>query len=443
MPRIAVPTSCKLESYVKKFGSGVFSSDGRVLLCRICEKEVKGSRKSQVTQHLNGALHKAKLQKKSRKGSSTIVQLESSLKASGKQSQYNIALSKAFIAADIPLHKLENAHLKEFLEVWTKQITPSPVTLRLNYIKLLYANQVDHIRGAIGGKPIWISIDETTDVTGRFVAHTVVGTLETVESRSFLLNAECLEKTNSSTIAQAFINALSILWPSGIEHDRVLVLASDGAAYMKKAGASLKVIFPKMLHVTCTTHALHRIAEEVRLMFPDVDRLVANGKKIFLKSAVRCTVFRERAPEIPLPPQPILTRWGSWIRGAVYYAENFDTFASVVDTLDACEAASIHVVQDLCQKNSLRSELAFIRAHFDSLPVGIEKLEKRGRPLVESLAIFNDVLENLRHIPGHRGERIGTKIDSVLRRNPDLKKLEQVSQVRRQTSGSRQWNWRQ
>ena len=59
------------------------------------------------------------------------------------------------------------------------------------------------------------------------------------------------------------------------------------------------------------------------------------------REVARCTVFRETAPEEPLPPQPILTRWDSRILGAVYNAENFDTFASVVDALDACEAASI------------------------------------------------------------------------------------------------------
>ena len=48
------------------------------------------------------------------------------------------------------------------------------------------------------GKAIWISLDETNDVTGRAVAHTVVGTLETIEIQSSLLHAESLEKTNSN-----------------------------------------------------------------------------------------------------------------------------------------------------------------------------------------------------------------------------------------------------
>ena len=425
MPKIPTSTRTKLENYVKLFGRDTFSTDGKVLLCKICEKDVKCSQKSQVTQHLNGILHKAKLDRGA--SSLSLIQLPSLVQAQGKQSKYSIELSNAFVAADIPLHKLENSVLKKFLQEWTKQITPSPVTLRLNYVKVLYESKLEFIRESIRGKPIWISMDETTDVTGRYVAHTVVGTLETVESRSFLLHAEHLEKTNASTITQAFINALMILWPAGLEHDKVLLFTTDGAAYMKSAGNTLKAIFPKMLHVTCATHALHRIAEEVRIMFPNVDKLVANGKKIFLKSASRATVFRETAPGIPLPPQPILTRWGSWIRGAIYYAENFEAFSSVVDNLDPREASSIHIVQELTRSKPPDADLAYIRTNFASLPPAIERLEKQGRPLVDSLAVFNDTLQDLRKISGDRGDKIRSKIDSVLRRNPDLKVLERIS----------------
>ncbi|XP_018496282.1 uncharacterized protein LOC108864671, partial [Galendromus occidentalis] len=116
---------------------------------------------------------------------------------------------------------------------------------------------------------------------------------------------------------------------------------------MKKAGKALKVLFPRMLHLTCTAHAVHRVAEEIRLVFPDVDELVAHGKKVFLKSASRVTKFREMVPNVPLPPQPVLTRWGTWVNAAIYYAQHFEAVASVVNALDPTEAASIAVMQEL------------------------------------------------------------------------------------------------
>ena len=63
-----------------------------------------------------------------------------------------------------------------------------------------------------------------------------------------------------------------------------------------------------MIHVACIAHALHRVAEEVRGSYPEVDKLIANGKNIFIKSPLRVQKFKEEAPTLPLPPWPIVTR---------------------------------------------------------------------------------------------------------------------------------------
>jgi hypothetical protein len=52
----------------------------------------------------------------------------------------------------------------------------------------------------------------------------------------------------------------------------------------------------------------YRLAEEGRGSYPEVDQLIANGKKIFIKSPLRVQKFKEEAPTLPLPPQPTLTR---------------------------------------------------------------------------------------------------------------------------------------
>jgi hypothetical protein len=87
----------------------------------------------------------------------------------------------------------------------------------------------------------------------------------------------------------------------------VLFFVSDAAPYMIKA---LQLLYPKMVYVTCLAHALRRVAEAVRGSYPEVDKLIANGKKIFIKSPLQVQKFKEEAPIIPLPPQPIPTRWG-------------------------------------------------------------------------------------------------------------------------------------
>lgn len=57
-------------------------------------------------------------------------------------------------------------------------------------------------------------------------------------------------------------------------------MVSDGASYMIKAGAALTTLYPKLIHLTCITHALHLVSEEIRNQFQDVDKLISNVKKV-------------------------------------------------------------------------------------------------------------------------------------------------------------------
>ena len=84
-----------------------------------------------------------------------------------------------------------------------------------------------------------------------------------------------------------------------------------------------------MIHVKCLAHALHRVAEEVRGSYPEVDKLIANGKKIFIKSPLRVQKFKEEAPTLPLPPQPTVTRWGTWLDAANYYCTNYSQIEKI------------------------------------------------------------------------------------------------------------------
>ena len=101
-------------------------------------------------------------------------------------------------------------------------------------------------------------------------------------------------------------------------------LLSDCAAYMTKSGRLMKLNYPNLLHITCLVHAIHRVCEQVREMFPEVNKFIACMKKIFLKSGSRIHKFKQACPDLPLPPKPVLTRWGTFIVAALYYGENYD-----------------------------------------------------------------------------------------------------------------------
>jgi hypothetical protein len=118
-------------------------------------------------------------------------------------------------------------------------------------------------------------LDETSDVEGQYIANVIVGTLiQDQPGDIFLFDCEVPDGENYSTIAVLFNN----LWSNGIQRINVL-LVTDAPPYMQVA-KGLQMLYPKMIHITCLVHALHRVAEEARGNFPDVDKLISNRKKI-------------------------------------------------------------------------------------------------------------------------------------------------------------------
>jgi hypothetical protein len=420
--------SSKIAGFVKQFGEDVFTTDGTVLFCKICEKAVNHEKKYFVTQHCESGKHKALAQKASNKSKPQLIQ--QSMQVSGKKSKFNLDMCNAFIAADIPLHKLQNPSLRKFLESNMNQTIPCESTLRKTYVDLSYDDAVANIRSQVGNHNIWISVDEATDATGRFVANTFIGTMESGEvSKMFLLNSEELQKTDSSTVCQAVVQALTILWPEGIQHSRVLLLVTDAAAYMKKAASALEVLFPNLIHLTCLAHALHRVAEEARAQYPDVDKLIANCKKVFLKANSRVQLFRSICPDIPLPPQPVLTRWGTWLEAASYYAVNFDQIVTVLEALDEEDAASIRLTKNALKQPGIKNDLAYILTHLSCLTHAITKLETQNAKLADSLEVFEDIRQKFSALPGNKGKVIAKKLERVIEANRGFSKISAISSV--------------
>ena len=136
---------------------------------------------------------------------------------------------------------------------------------------------------------------------------------------------------------------MSILWPNSIQNDKVLLVVSDAAPYMLKSLDSFNVIYSKMIHITCLAHAMHRLIEYIRHEYTEVDMLISTVKKIFVKSPSRVLKFKEMCPSLLLPPKPIITRWGTWLNAALYYAENLHVIKDFINSLDPNESFSIKV----------------------------------------------------------------------------------------------------
>jgi hypothetical protein len=195
-----------------------------------------------------------------------------------------------------------------------------------------------------------------------------------------------LERVNDSSIAVVFSSAMKFLWPDKVERENVLFV-SDAAPYMIKAAKALQLLYPKMIHVTCFTHALHRVAEEVLGSYPEVDQLISDGKKIFIKSPHRVQKFKEEVSTLPLPSQPIVTHWGSRLDTANYYCTNYSEIEKTINKFDTKDSSLIKSVQELLSVRMSGNNLAYIKAIFCGLSESITHLAIVGMQLCDAVNI--------------------------------------------------------
>ena len=326
MAPVASSLAAKLRSWITV--DNAFTTDGKVVLCQVCDKKVGCTMKSQLEQHTRNAVHNKNKQLRSAKKQTLLTQMQTD----SPRSEFYKELCEAMVAANIPWNKLQVPKYRAFLEKYCGRQVPDESTLRKGYIDACYEHALLSIRTEIGSSHIWIAVDESTDVLGRYVANLVVGRLSSNSaSKPYIIACRVLERTDHATVARFVNDGLKVLWPGSVQEEKVLVMYTDSAAYMLKAAKSLKVFYPHLIHFTCLAHAIHRVAEEVRSHFPQVNELVSSAKKVFVKVPLRVQAYREQLPHVKLPPQPILTRWGTWINAVNFYSEHLQAVKNVVD----------------------------------------------------------------------------------------------------------------
>ena len=75
-------------------------------------------------------------------------------------------------------------------------------------------------------------------------------------------------------------------------------------------------------------------------------------------------------------PSPIITRWGTWLEAARYYAEHFENLNKVVMALDETEALSIQECRELVNDVGVKHNLTFIKSNFYILPLPLLNLKQ-------------------------------------------------------------------
>jgi len=290
MPKITEPIRSKLEKVVKKYESILQVDDLNVLMCTTCNERIRYDKnhiEDRVSHHIRTAKHQRRVNKIETGKQQFITTSMLNALTNERKNEYFMDMTKAFLAENIALHKLNNPELKSFLEKWTKRTQPNPQTLRTYYVSDVYGKTIDKIRETIGENDYFLIVDETQNVCQKYVVNILIGSLNGKFSKPMLIKCQEIESAKHSAILQAINNALTKTFPNGIDYEKFKLLVTNQAKIMFKVGNVLKETYCNLNHITFIVHALHRVCEKIREGNQLVDKFISLMKKVLRKSAYR------------------------------------------------------------------------------------------------------------------------------------------------------------
>ena len=173
------------------------------------------------------------------------------------------------------------------------------------------------------------------------------------EDSGKLLATVFLGKVNHSTVAQEIVKCLTDI---GIDFNDVLTVVSDNEQYTKKVFQTvLSNLLPNAVHVTCWAHTTHLAVEAFRGHLGLADVVVVTGKSMFAHAPVRrrrwLEHLRSQGVENPsMPPEPVVTRWSTWLSAASYYSGYSEHLSSFLNAeLECSQTATLSKLRSALQ----------------------------------------------------------------------------------------------
>jgi hypothetical protein len=102
-----------------------------------------------------------------------------------------------------------------------------------------------------------------------------------------------MSAVDHTTVTRAFTKAMQTLWP--VKSGSRFLLVTNVTPIMGKAAEGLSVSCPKLIHVTCVANALHRVYGVVLVLYPNVYKVVANGREVSFKSPPGAQHFQHKS----------------------------------------------------------------------------------------------------------------------------------------------------
>ena len=174
----------------------------------------------------------------------------------------------------------------------------------------------------ISSQKKFLIVDEAEVAKQKYIS-VLVGNLDAPD-QTFLVNYHPFDSGRN-------VNSIIILHTVDdiLRRESFSLFLTDAARYMSSAGKTLKELYPSLMHVTCVAHLLHNCAMRVRAHFKNIDEVIATIKAATIKNKDRKKDFHDA--RLPSPPDPVITRWVTWLRAALYYSENLPAVRTIVN----------------------------------------------------------------------------------------------------------------
>lgn len=137
-----------------------FRCDANVLFCKMCDSQINAKQLFQIKQHLETGKHLANIKRKSGStASQTLITTTVQDVATRDANKFHMDLTRMFLEANIPLHKIADSSVSEFLEKYTKYASPSESKMKTKCLPSIYDEYIQKLKNKAKDKYIWVTLD--------------------------------------------------------------------------------------------------------------------------------------------------------------------------------------------------------------------------------------------------------------------------------------------
>ena len=125
----------------------------------------------------------------------------------------------------------------------------------------------------------------------------------------------------------------------------------------------------------------------VHAHFKNIDEIIAMIKAVTIKNKDRKKDFHDAG--LPSPPDPVITRWATWLRAALYYSENLPAVCTIVNNWTSA-GFLVSRAKDAINVEDLVLDLVKIN-QYQILAANVEFLEGSACRITEAYGLLKNM----------------------------------------------------